>query len=344
MEYFDARCSNLEPLFAFSGTNLAEARQWRVRAQAKVRDLLGEIPESVALEAETLESVDHESYIREKIVFDSDAHSSVPGYVLVPKGLTGPAPAIVCLHGHGPGKDVVAGVTEPDSRHTRENKLLCIQQQNCDYARQFAQLGYVTIAIDFRCFGERTEDETCVQGIDACNAQFIRGCFLGLYTLTLNLHDVVRTIDYLQTRPEVDVERIGCVGTGLGGMMTLWTASMDKRVKAAVASGCFYEFTDGSAQRTSICGSQVLPNLCRYFDVSDIAALIAPRALLIQSGAHDEACPVESAKRAMGRLRAAYAAWEHPRAVGHDVFAGGSEFHSETAFAWMEKWLRKGAA
>lgn len=338
-EYFDARCSNLEPLFAINATDLAEARQWRVRAQAKVRDLLGEIPESVSLNPETLDIADLGTYTREKIVFDSDAHSSVPAYVLVPKNLDKPAPALLCLHGHGPGKDVVAGVTATDETGTQENKLLYIQQQNCDYARQFAQRGYVTMAIDFRCFGERAEGLR-KQDAEACNSQFIRGCLLGIYTLTLNLHDAMRSIDYLQTRADVNPEWIGCMGVGFGGMMTLWTAAMDKRIRAAVISGYLCEISDSAVQKSTVCGSQILPNLCRYFDLCDIAALIAPRPLLIQSGMHDESFPIESAKRAFARLKAAYTAWESPRSVAHDVFGGGNEFHSATAFAWLDKWLK----
>jgi dienelactone hydrolase len=339
MEYFNARCSDVEPLFAFDAGNLAEARRWRIRAQAKVRDLMGEAPESVGLEAETVESVDLGTYIRERVIFDADAHSSVPAYILVPKNLDQPAPALLCLHGHGPGKDVVAGVTNADGVHTEENKRLCIQQQNCDYARQFAQRGYVTIAIDFRCFGERADKASPTLNGDPCNTQFIRGCLLGVYSLTLNLHDTIRTIDYLQTRAEVNPDLIGCMGVSLGGMMTLWATAMDKRIKAAVASGCLSGLRD-AVHEQRICGSQTLPDLCRYFDLSDIASLVAPRPLLVQSGLHDETCPVDSAKTAYAKLRAAYGAWESPETVGLDVFAGGNEFHSKTAVEWMDRWLR----
>lgn len=339
-DYYDSRCAAIEPLFAFDASNLTEARQWRIRANAKARDLLGEMPESVPLEAETVESVDLGHYVREKVIFDSDAHSSVPAYVLIPKHLDHPAPALLCLHGHGPGKDVVAGVTDADHRNTQENKLLCIQQQNCDYARQFAQRGYVTMAIDMRCFGERADESDWLQGRDKCSVQFLRGCLLGIYALTLNLHDAIRAVDYLQTRPEIDRALIGCVGISLGGMMAMWTAAMDRRIKAAVVGDYFCRLRDPEVQKIRICGSQILPDLCRYFDACDIAALIPPRALLIQSGLHDQEIAVESAQKAFKRLKKAYRAWEHPEMVHHDVFEGENEFHSPTAFAWFDKWLK----
>lgn len=339
MDYYHARCAEVAPLFAFGASDLAEARAWRVRAQSKARDLLGESPELVPLNAETLDVADLGRYVREKVVFDSDPHSSIPAYVLIPKGLSSPAPALVCLHDHETDKEALVGIDTPAGSDSAGAARALIERENCDFARQFAQRGYVTIAIDLRCFGERA-DPSVLPGRDACSAHFICGCILGTYPLTLNLHDVGIAIDYLLTRPEADHERIGCIGLGLGGTVALWAAGMDKRVKAAVAGSCLCELHDPSVRIPRLCGSLAVPDLCRYFDICDVAALAAPRPLLVQTGRHDESVPVESAMKAYERLKAAYEAWGCPQAVALDVFAGGREFHTQTAVEWMDRWLR----
>ena len=96
--------------------------------------------------------------------------------------------------------------------------------------------GYVVVAPDWRAFGERRLGGDFGQR-DACNVFFIKGMLMGVNLLALNVWDALRSIEYLQLRPEVDPGRIGCVGLSYGGTMTLYTAALDERVKCAVVSG-----------------------------------------------------------------------------------------------------------
>jgi dienelactone hydrolase len=337
--FLEARGREIKPLFRFTATTPEEARDWRTRALGKIRDLLGEMPESVPLNPEIVEKVDMGSYVREKVIFDADAHSSVPAYILIPKQLDAPARALLCMHGHGPGKDAVAGITTPDSRMSEEEKRRSIEQHNYDYAQQFVQRGYVTFTFDFRCFGERADTSVPLYNRDLCNVHFIRGSLLGINLLALDIHDSFRALDYLCQRPEVDASRIGCVGLSFGGTMTLWTTALDKRIKAAVISGYLCELSTFALGNGNFCGSQYVPGLFRYFDIPDIAALIAPRPLLIESGIHDDGFPIESANRAYNRLQKAYEACGASDSLAHDVFDGGHSFHGELAYDWFDRWL-----
>lgn len=339
MDYFNTRCAEMQPLSVFNAEDEREAKLWRVKAMAKLRDLLGEMPEPVFLDPEILESVDMGSYTREKIVFDADAGSSIPCYMLIPKGLTGPGPTLLCLHGHGPGKDAVVGITTPRPGMSQEAMEDVIRQHNYDYGRQFAERGYVTFTFDFRCFGERAHSSPDLFGRDACNVHFIRGALLGTSLLSLHIADTLRAIDYLLTRPEVDHNRIGCVGLSFGGTMTMWAAAMDKRIRAACISCYLNEYQAYAVQMANFCGSQFVPALRRYFDISDIASLIAPKPLLIESGLHDEGFPIESSRRAFHRLKRAYQVWGKPDHLAQDVFDGGHQFSGAKAFGWFDKWL-----
>ena len=90
--------------------------------------------------------------------------------------------------------------------------------------------------------------------------------------------DAIRSIDYLQTRPEVDKERIGCVGLSWGGTHTAYTAALDERIKSAVISGYFSSFKDMLIDR-GCCPCQYIPNILKYADFPDTVSLIAPRPL-----------------------------------------------------------------
>ncbi|MCX8053941.1 MAG: acetylxylan esterase, partial [Armatimonadetes bacterium] len=191
----------------------------------------------------------------------------------------------------------------------------------------------------YRVFGERREAAFPLWGRDPCNVHFNRGSLLGINLLALDIHDTFRAIDYLCERPEVDPERIGCVGFSFGGTMAMWASALDKRIKVTCISGYLCEFETFAIAKGNFCGSQFVPALRRYFDIPDIAALIAPKPLLIESGIHDEEFKIESARRAYERLRKAYEAYEAPERLAHDIFDGGHKFHGEVAYEWFDKWL-----
>lgn len=314
--YFDDRCAEIEPLFAFDATTEREARTWRTRAMAKVRDLLGEMPSPIPLEPEIIDRIDKGSFIQEKIIFDADPHSSVPAIMLIPKDLKQPAPAVLHFHGQSAGKESVASIT-----------------------KKFTEQGYITFAFDLRCFGERADQTAEKYGQSSCDIHYMRGSLLGINLLALNIHDAMRAIDYLETRPEVDSKRIVCAGLDLGGAMSMWTTALDKRVKAAVISGYLCEFEVCAINQANMSGLQLVHALRRYFDTPDITALIAPRPVLIQSGTTDEYCPIDSARRSFDHLKESYEVWEKPENAVQDVFSGGHEFRIDSALKWLKKWL-----
>ncbi len=218
-------------------------------------------PAAVEPRAEVVDRVDQGDYILEKIVFATSPELRVPGYVLIPKGLTGPAPAIVDLHSHGGmflfGKEKVIDFGEQQNHPTMVN-YHAVNYEGRPTATHWVRHGYVVITIDALMFGERrvllAEDEqqfgrdrakystddvgklnqvcrskesTVVKGLTLAGATWP-----GVVTW-----DDMRTIDYLVTRSEVDPRRIGCVGVSFGGHRTLFLAGLDERIAAACVVG-----------------------------------------------------------------------------------------------------------
>ena len=109
------------PSLHFEGTGKLDWEEWRRRFRGNLIKDLGPSPEALPLEVETLEQTQHDGYTREKIIFNPDPFSSIPAYVLTPESASAknPAPAVLCAHGHGVGKDGAVGIVEDYQKQLR---------------------------------------------------------------------------------------------------------------------------------------------------------------------------------------------------------------------------------
>jgi dienelactone hydrolase len=316
----------------FAARTETQWRQWRTRLRRAIRNELRPMPDPVPLRPQVLERTDKGTYIREKVVFDSEAFGSVPAYVLVPKGLKRgeKRPAILCAHGHGIGKDALVGL-EVDGE-----PIYDYQKQ---MAVQFTERGYVTISPDWRNFGERADTAEWVRGSrDKCNVASLAERYFGYHMLALEICDAQRTLDYLQSRREVDPRRIGCIGVSFGGTMTTYLSALDQRVKVAVISG-YLSSLKNALGRANFCGSQMMPGLLKHCEISDVAGLIAPRPLLAEIGEEDTCFEVKDAMAAYRRVRQVYEVAGALDRIAVDRFPGPHEFSGLKAFDWFDKWL-----
>lgn len=334
--YWERLTADWKPLLRFDGATEAEWAGWRREAHARFMELLGPFPEPVPLRAEVEYSVEDGDLIRERVVFDSEAFMSVPCQVLRPKGMKadGSNPAIVCSHGHGPfGKDPVAGVRASPA-HVQN-----IAEHNYNYGEQMAQAGFLTISPDLRVFGERRDGPDPFPGRDPCNVNFVKGALLGVYTLTLNIWDIKRCIDYLETRPEVDPSRIGMMGLSQGGTMTTFAAAAEPRIKAADVIGYVNPWREFGIRRANFCGSQIVPGIYRYFDTDDVAGLIAPRPLLLEMGIYDDCFFIQDLLRGYEGVRRIYEAAGASDRLWAEVHPGPHAFAGNKAFEFFRVYL-----
>ena len=98
------------------------------------------------------------------------------------------------------------------------------------------------------------------------------------------------------------------MGLSQGGTMTTFTAAVEPRIVAADISGYVNPLDGFGIRRANFCGSQIVPEVHRYFDTDDIAGLIAPRPLLLEMGIYDNCFFIQDAlkgyegvKRKIGR-------------------------------------------
>lgn len=336
IEYFDRRARDWRPWLSFQGSTKGEWRQWHETALAKYVELLGEFPQPVDLAPEVIYAVKEDGLIRERVIFDSEEFMSVPCVVLRPADMPADRSgrAIICCHGHGPfGKEPVAGnATTPELRAN-------IAFHHYNYGEEMARRGFLTLCPDLRVFGERSDGGDPYPGRDKCNVHFIRGMIMGIYTLTLNVWDMKCCVDYLQTRPEIDPERIGMMGLSQGGTMTTFTTAVEPRIKAADIIGYVNPWERFGVNEANFCGSQIVPDIFRYFDTHDIAGLVAPRPLLIEMGVHDTCFLIEDQLKGFAGVRRIYEAAGVEDRLWSDIHPGEHAFAANRAYEFFDRYL-----
>lgn len=318
----------------FAGETAEEFEEWRVKAQKCLHGLLGlDKMETCPLCPVAEEVVELPGGIRrEHIRIQVEPDAWMPMYILIPEGAGPSTRPFLCPPGHnGAGKFTVAGLRE--YRAVEEK----IEKYHYDYGWQLAKMGYVAVCPDCRGFGERREDgqdamdpDTAMKG--DCFRLAHMGEPLGIPVAGMLTWDLMRALDYLEERGEWGFRSPGCLGFSGGGMQALWLSALDKRVGIAVISGYFYGYRDALLTLNQNCSCNYVPHLWEHFDMGDIASLIAPRPLLIQSCRGDRLNGprgIVNAKEQVGIVRAAYRLCGASGLLVHEICDGPHQWHGE---------------
>jgi dienelactone hydrolase len=300
--------------------------------------------------------------VREKVTFQTSGQLQTSAYVLLPKRGSPPFPALVDLHSHGGmylfGKEKVVDLGD------NHPAMIAYHESNYDgrpTATELVRRGYIVIAADAFYFGERRlqveggEDRSKLdtetvkrlnQRNRAKEATLAKGLALAGSTWPgIVAWDDMRTIDYLLSRPEVDAKRIGCLGISMGGYRSMLLAALDERVHAAVITG-FMSTVRPMLQSHLEIHSHVhfVEGLHRDLDWPDVAAVHAPRPLLVQQCSQDALFPLSGMQAAVRRIEAAYGS-----ADARDKFSGRfydvphrfTRAMQDDAFAWLDEHLKR---
>jgi dienelactone hydrolase len=203
----------------------------------------------------------------------------------------------------------------------------------------------VVAAPEISCFGERLTDFSYLNTVigqsapeTTCDHTAKLAFHLGGSVLGLRVLDGKRLIDYLETRPEVDINRLGAMGLSGGGMHTFFSTCLDERIRACVISGYYSTFKD-SILAMHHCECNFVPGLHQFGEMYDLIGLIAPRPVLIEAGTRDPIFPMEavnhSVKIAQDRV---YAVFGCPDQIETDYFEGRHQINGNRAYDFlMEK-------
>ena len=247
---------------------------WRIRREhilANMQQAMGAIPgveRRGPMDLQITSEEDRGKYVLKHATLAVEQDDRLPVLILIPKGLTKPAPAMLCLHQTTSiGKGEPGGLGGLDNLH---------------YAQELAERGYVCIAPDYPNFGDYQID-VYAKGYGSATA---KGIF-----------NHMRCVDYLQTMPEVNAERIGAIGHSLGGHNTLYVGAFDERLKVLVSSCGFNRFAKYyNGDLTGWSHKGYMPRIKELyetnpakmpFDFTEVIAAIAPRAVFVNAPVKD---------------------------------------------------------
>jgi fermentation-respiration switch protein FrsA (DUF1100 family) len=292
---------------------------------------------------------DHDGLAHFHFTFATESGQRVPGILIKARPTAASRarrwPVVICLHGTGGNKDG------------------CVPQ-----LEELVADGFLGVAIDGRFHGERGSEGSYDEAILRAYRTGKEHPFL--YD---EVWDVMRLIDYLGTRSDVDVSRIGLIGFSKGGMEAYLAGAVDTRIRVVVSgigvqsfrwaldhggwsarADSFKPALKGAARDAGVwfirAGfvrqfyDRVAPGIYSEFDGPAMLPLIAPRPLLTINGALDGKTPRAGVMECIAAAKKAYAAAgasdkaqfiieEHS---GHTVTAEAWKI----AVEWLERWLK----
>lgn len=293
---------------AWGNSPIKEFDEWRTQARATVLDaMLAPPPYTSDYQTELLAEEQRDGYRARKIRFNLSQYSRVDAYMLVPDG-EGPFPAVVLLHDHGGhysiGKEKMIRPFGVEPAVLEDADGWAKQCYGGQYAGDYlAAHGYVVISMDAIFWGERGRKE----GIDGNKHMLVAGHFQMLgrcWSAFINYEDMYTT-DFLATLPEVDANRIGCMGFSMGAYRAWMLAALSDKIKAA-ASVCWMVTTD--TQLSWKYGKEhggfanTLPGLRRYLDYPHIASIACPKPMFFLNGKFDKLFPPEGVNDAFATM------------------------------------------
>ncbi|NJN05856.1 MAG: prolyl oligopeptidase family serine peptidase, partial [Rhodobacteraceae bacterium] len=307
------------------------AEDWKNKRdayRAQLAEMLGlsPMPPRTDLKPVITGKLDHAEFAVEKLHFQSLPGLYVTANLYLPKNATGRAPAILYVSGHANVK--TNGVSLGNKTGYQH------------HGEWFARHGYVCLIIDTIQLGE-------LEGVHHGTHRFGMWWWnaRGYTPAGVEAWNSIRALDYLQSRPEVDGERLGVTGRSGGGAYSWWVAALDDRIKVAAPVAGITDLenhvVDGVVQ--GHCDCMFMVNTYGW-DYAQVAALVAPRPLLICNTDKDSIFPLDGVVRVHERVAKVYAALGASDRLGLLITEGP---HKDTqdlqvpVFRWFNRHLKR---
>ena len=258
----------------------------------------GPFPEPCDLNVKQRETIVKEDYTIESLYYDSESDDATPALLLIPKGVTAkkPAPAVAVWHQHAGqwhlGKSEPAGLAGNEMHHT---------------GVALVKEGYVVLCPDALCFEERQDKTGKLKKGAYERFEFLKYVVNGKCMAWKNILDMKRAVDFLQSRPEVINDKIGCYGHSMGSTHTWLVGPWEERLKCLVGNCCLPTYKAIHENHMLHCFPNFIPGILQYGDTPEIAALIAPRPLHLNFGELDKGSPIDEVRAGIKRIANHYA-------------------------------------
>jgi cephalosporin-C deacetylase-like acetyl esterase len=326
-EYFRAETASLADRCLADVHSLEDWTSRRDEYRRQLAEMLGLDPLPPRTDLKAVVTGKHETqwFTVENLHFQSRPGLYVTGNLYVPKNLDKAAPAVLYVCGHSQVKK--NGVSYGNKTAYQH------------HGGWFARNGYVCLTIDTLQLGEieGLHHGTYREGMWWWNSR-------GYTPAGVEAWNCVRALDYLQSRPEVDGERLGVTGRSGGGAYSWWIAALDERIKVAVPVAGITDLenhvVDGCVE--GHCDCMFMVNTYRW-DYPQVAALVAPRPLLIANTDSDGIFPLNGVERLHAKVRGIYRLYGADDQLGLQISPGRHKDTQElqvAAFRWFNRFLK----
>ena len=288
--YFEAETARISQKTAKELANISDWDAFKTQARRELQEMFGLYPwpAKSPLKATITGTIDHEEFTVEKLHFQAMPGLYVTANLYIPKNLKEAAPAIIYVCGHA--TNIIDGYNLGAKTHYQHHPAW------------FARNGFVCLVLDTLQLAE-------IEGIHHGLYRYNRWWWLsrGYTPAGVEAWIGIRAIDYLETRQEVIKEKIGITGRSGGGANSWWIAALDDRITVAVPVAGITDLRDhvinGCVE--GHCDCMYIFNYYKW-DYAKIAALLAPRPLLLSNTDRDPIYPLEGVYRVYTQVRGVY--------------------------------------
>lgn len=272
---------------------------WQKRAREKLYELLGLPFEKCDDLFRIVGETNKDTHREIEFVFQSEKDYFVQGTFCVPH-TEEKLPVVICLLGHATGKHIALG----NAKYPGDAELIASGR---DLAVRAVREGYCSVVIEWRYMGEAGRFEA--DGAPLCcrkNAA-LPSLLLGRSAIGERVWDVQRLIDVIEKyfTEYADTSKIMCMGHSGGGTVCFYSSCVDERIRLSMPSGSFCSF-DESIIPIHHCCCNYVSGIRKYFDMGDMAMLIAPRPFIPVCGVNDNDFPVQGVEHSFGEVRTLY--------------------------------------
>ena len=318
----DRRASELRHLdLTYEFTPYKAKEEWQARAaylrgQILFAAGLWPLPDKTPLKAKVFGLVDKGDYTVEKVYFESFPGHYVTGNLYKPKNITGKLPAVLCPHGHW-------------AYGRLENQPLNSGQAR---AATFARQGYVAFTWDMVGYN----DSTAITHDFANHKEgLVQASLWGINLLGLQLWNSMRAVDFIESLPEVDRNRIGVTGESGGGTQTFLLYAVEDRIKVSAPVNMISSTMQGG------CLCENTPLLRIDTNNMEIGACMAPRPLLMIAATGDWTKLTPTVE--FPAVQSVYKLFEAEDKVKFTQFDALHNYHKESreaVYGWFAHWLQ----
>jgi len=294
--YFKAETTQLSGSWLKNVPSLADWQKRRPELRRQAAEMMGldPMPERTELKPVITGRLEDKDFTVEKLYFQSRPRLYVTANLYLPKGLEKPAPAVLYLCGHA----------LVETNGVSCGNKTAYQQHGIGFARN----GCVCLVVDTLDLGEirGTHRGTYGEGMWWWNAR-------GYTPAGVETWDAMRALDYLASRPEVDAARLGVTGRSGGGAYSWFLAALDDRVQVIAPVAGMADLQSYAVEGTvdRHCDCMFLVNTYRW-DYPLLAALCAPRPVLLANTDADEYFPLSGVRRTYDEVKQIYQLYKAP--------------------------------